>query len=87
MTIVKLEGKGVMAPQEGIDAGQLDAIVSDTGGSAKGGGPVNLLPKDDGRRKSSRDLNPVVLGAVASTVAVPAILAAWFLSARSEYLR
>jgi hypothetical protein len=44
VTVVKYEGKGVNAPQEGIDAGQLDAMVSDSGGTAKGG-PVNLLPK------------------------------------------
>jgi len=44
VTIVKMEGKG-LAPQEGMDAGQLDAMVSDQGASAKGG-PVNLLPKE-----------------------------------------
>jgi len=44
VTITKMEGKG-MAPQEGIDAGQLDAMASDLGTAAKGG-PKNLLPKE-----------------------------------------
>jgi len=43
VTVVKFEGKGLTGPQEGMDAGQLDAMVSDGLGSAKGG-PVNLLP-------------------------------------------
>ena len=42
VTVVKYEGKGY-TPQEGIDAGQLDAMASDQGGGGKGG-PVNLLP-------------------------------------------
>jgi hypothetical protein len=44
VTVTKYEGKG--GPQEGIDAGQLDAMISDTGGTVKGIGPINLLPKE-----------------------------------------
>jgi hypothetical protein len=44
VTIVKYEGKGIEM-QEGMDAGQMDAMISDTGGNVKGG-PVNLLPKE-----------------------------------------
>jgi hypothetical protein len=53
VTIVKLEGKGV-TPQEGIDAGQLDAMASDTGGTTKSGGPINLLPKEYAALGSSK---------------------------------
>jgi hypothetical protein len=42
VTIVKYEGG--TAPQEGMDAGQIDAQLSDGKGSTKGG-PVNLLPQ------------------------------------------
>ncbi len=45
VTVTKLEGKGIDTTQEGIDAGQLEAMASDTGAGAKGG-PVNLLPKE-----------------------------------------
>ena len=44
VTVVKYEGKGPSV-QEGMDAGQMDAMVSDGGGQAKGG-PTNLLPKE-----------------------------------------
>jgi len=44
VTITKMEGKG-LTPQEGIDAGQTDAMASDMGATAKGG-PINLLPKE-----------------------------------------
>jgi len=44
VTVVKYDGGKSMAPQEGIDAGQLDAMASDTGTASKGG-PTNLLPK------------------------------------------
>lgn len=44
VTVTKFDGK-MPAGQEGMDAGQLDAMVSDGGGTAKGG-PVNLLPKE-----------------------------------------
>jgi len=44
VTVVKYEGKG-MSPGEGMDAGQMEAMLSDTGGAVKGG-PVNLLPKE-----------------------------------------
>jgi hypothetical protein len=43
VTVTKLEGKGI-TPGEGMDAGQLDAMASDTGAAVKGG-VVNLLPK------------------------------------------
>jgi hypothetical protein len=43
VTVVKYEGG--QAPAEGMDAGQVDAMISDTGG-AKVGGPINLLPKE-----------------------------------------
>jgi len=44
VTVVKYEGKG-MTPGEGMDAGQIDAALSDTGGTAKGAGLINnLLP-------------------------------------------
>ncbi len=44
---------------------------------------VNLLPRDDGRRQRSGSTqnNPLVVGGVAGTVLVSAILAAWFLTA------
>ena len=45
VTVTKIEGKGIQ-PQEGIDAGQLDAMASDIGVGAAKGGPVNLLPKE-----------------------------------------
>jgi hypothetical protein len=45
VTVVKWEGKGP-APTEDMDSGQLDAMLSDTGGSGAKGGPVNLLPKE-----------------------------------------
>jgi hypothetical protein len=46
VTITKYEGKTGNAT-EGMDAGQLDAQMSDHGGGAGGkGGPVNLLPKE-----------------------------------------
>lgn len=45
VTVIKLEGKGVDMSAEGMDQGQLEAMASDTGASAKGG-PVNLLPKE-----------------------------------------
>lgn len=42
VAISKIEGKE-LNPGGGIDAGQMDAMTSDGGGSAKGG-PVNRLP-------------------------------------------
>jgi Tfp pilus assembly protein PilN len=44
---------------------------------------VNLLPKDDRRQRGAeaRRNNPVLIGAVAGTVLVTAILCAWFLTA------
>jgi Tfp pilus assembly protein PilN len=44
---------------------------------------VNLLPRDDKRRRSGTDAreNPAVIGGVAGVVLVTAILAAWFLTA------
>jgi Tfp pilus assembly protein PilN len=43
---------------------------------------VNLLPKDDGRQRASRTQNnPLLVGGVAGTVLVTAVLAAWFLTA------
>jgi Tfp pilus assembly protein PilN len=44
---------------------------------------VNLLPRDDRRQRGaqSRRENPVLIGGVAGTVLVTAILAAWFLTA------
>ena len=44
---------------------------------------VNLLPRDDRRQRGAglQKSNPVVLGGVISTVALTAILAAWFLTA------
>ncbi|QDU23277.1 carboxypeptidase-like regulatory domain-containing protein [Urbifossiella limnaea] len=44
VTVTKFDGK-FAAGAEGMDAGQTDAMVSDTGGGAKGG-PTNLLPKE-----------------------------------------
>jgi hypothetical protein len=44
VTVVKYEGKG-MAPGEGMDGGQIDAAMSDTGPAAKGG-IRNLLPAE-----------------------------------------
>jgi len=45
VTIVKYEGgKMNAAPPEGMDQGQIDAMISDGLGTAKGVGPVNLLP-------------------------------------------
>ncbi len=41
---------------------------------------VNLLPRDDGRA-SSRQKNPVAIGAVGGALFVTTILAAWFLTA------
>jgi hypothetical protein len=46
VVITKYEGKGLERPQEGFDAGQIDAMVSDTGGAVKGSGVINLLPKE-----------------------------------------
>jgi Tfp pilus assembly protein PilN len=43
---------------------------------------VNLLPKDDKRRDGGGDgRNPVLVGGVAGTVVMTAIIAAWFLTA------
>jgi Tfp pilus assembly protein PilN len=44
---------------------------------------VNLLPRDDRRQRGaeSRRNNPVLIGSVAGTVFVTALLAAWFLTA------
>jgi Tfp pilus assembly protein PilN len=42
---------------------------------------VNLLPRDDGRQSRPSQNNPLLVGAVAGTVLVTAILAAWFLTA------
>jgi len=44
---------------------------------------VNLLPRDDRRQRGAeaRRNNPVLVGGVAGTVLVTAILAAWFLTA------
>ena len=43
---------------------------------------VNLLPRDDRRQKGpSQRENPVLIGGVAGTVLVTAIIAAWFLTA------
>jgi len=42
---------------------------------------VNLLPKDDRRQRSETTNNPLMVGGVAGTVLVTAILAAWFLTA------
>ena len=43
---------------------------------------VNLLPRDDRRQRGpSARSNPLVIGGVAGTVLVTAILAAWFLTA------
>jgi Tfp pilus assembly protein PilN len=43
---------------------------------------VNLLPRDDGRKRSrSAQENPLLVGGVAGTVLVTAVLAAWFLTA------
>ncbi len=44
VTVTKYEGKG--GPQEGMDAGQLDAMASDLGTTGKAGGPINLMPKE-----------------------------------------
>jgi hypothetical protein len=46
VVVTKYEGKGLERPQEGFDAGQIDAMVSDTGGAVKGSGLINLLPKE-----------------------------------------
>jgi len=43
VTVTKYEGKGLIS--EGMDAGQLDAALSDTGGPRGKAGPVNLLPQ------------------------------------------
>ena len=59
VTVSKYEGKG-MTPGEGMDAGQIDAALSDMGGSVKGG-PVNLLPREyatPGSSKLSATLEP-----------------------------
>jgi hypothetical protein len=42
---------------------------------------VNLLPRDDGRQRAPKQNNPLLVGGVAGTVLVTAILAAWFLTA------
>ena len=43
---------------------------------------VNLLPRDDRRQRGpSRRENPLVIGGVAGTVLVTAVLCAWFLTA------
>jgi len=44
VTVTKYDGK-FPAGADGMDAGQTEAMVSDTGGAAKGG-PTNLLPKE-----------------------------------------
>jgi hypothetical protein len=43
VTVVKYEGG--FSPQDGMDAGQMEAMLSDTGGSVKSA-PRNLLPKE-----------------------------------------
>lgn len=45
VTVTKIEGK-VGAGVEGMDAGQLEAQMSDIGATGGKGGPVNLLPKE-----------------------------------------
>jgi len=50
VTITKYEGKG---PQEGIDAGQLDAMASDQGFTAKSG-VKNLLPDQYASAQNSK---------------------------------
>jgi hypothetical protein len=52
VTVTKYEGKG-FSPQEGMDAGQLDAMASDLGPGAKGG-PSNALPKEYATTTSSK---------------------------------
>jgi Tfp pilus assembly protein PilN len=42
---------------------------------------VNLLPRDDGRQGKPNQNNPLLVGGVAGTVLLSAILAAWFLTA------
>jgi Tfp pilus assembly protein PilN len=43
---------------------------------------VNLLPRDDGRQRGpSFRSNPLLVGGIAGTVLVTAVLAAWFLTA------
>jgi Tfp pilus assembly protein PilN len=42
---------------------------------------VNLLPRDDRRQRRPKQNNPLLVGGVAGTVLVTAILAAWFLTA------
>jgi Tfp pilus assembly protein PilN len=42
---------------------------------------VNLLPRDDGRQGKPKQNNPLLVGGVAGTVLLSAILAAWFLTA------
>lgn len=42
---------------------------------------VNLLPRDDGRQGKPKQNNPLLVGGVAGTVLLTAILAAWFLTA------
>ena len=44
VTVTKYDGK--VPVSEAMDAGQLDAQMSDTGGAGGKGGPVNLLPKE-----------------------------------------
>jgi len=51
VTVTKYEGKG-FTPQEGMDAGQMDAMASDLGGTK--GGPANLLPKEYASQASSK---------------------------------
>ena len=42
---------------------------------------VNLLPRDDGRQRKPKQNNPLLVGGVAGTILVSAILAAAFLTA------
>jgi len=53
LTITKYEGKGANAPQEGLDPGQLDAIASDQGFTAKTG-IKNLLPDQYATTENSK---------------------------------
>ena len=54
VTVMKFEGKGtISSPEEGMDAGQLEAAASDTGASVKGGA-ANLLPKEYATPGSSK---------------------------------
>jgi hypothetical protein len=46
VTIVKWEGGKGPATAEGVDQGQIDAMISDSGGTGIKGGPINLLPKE-----------------------------------------